>query len=357
MTRENFEKLYGEQLKLSEKKWMLMSPKANKENNLVVISGYKEIDFDYLYFFYKDEVWEMDLKLVRFYEQEFYITRELFQLCLNSKKNISYIPEGNDILYRGTGVKGQIIVALDYWAKKIKSVLDSVITIQVPKEVLETKSILENTAFTDIHVNKKTDIFEKFEEDAHKEVAAEIFKSSKTIEHLRFFLKDLGYHSSIIDYVCKSVKIERMCDGDDWNMSYLDVLIEDAKFEEDVQRKALKEASVLNSEEVNKENSKGARKNDSLKVSYSDLPPFALEQVAKAFNYGSRKYSKFNYREGMEYLRYYDACFRHLQEWIKGKDIDESGNTHLSHAVASLLMLMENINLSTGVDDRPKQID
>lgn len=362
MTKEQFEEKYGKQLKLSEKKWMLMSSRANKDNNLVIVSGYREIDFDYLYFIYKDEIWEMCLKGgIRMYEDELYTTRELFQLVLKNRKSIEYYPPGNKILYRTSGVNGQIIVALDYFATKIKSVLDPVITIQVPKEVWGPDEVV-----SDKHI----------------------------LEELKEFLKSQGYHKTIIDYVIKNTDVLFIKQGGEWDMGYLDALIENAKFNEisniipaeqdkkafdlsnaemkksfyaDVKRDYFKKGSDywddlknLNSKEFNEEVSKirtfdtGAIKNDRAKVSYSDLPPIALEQVAKAFNYGAEKYSKFNYMKGMEYLRYYDACFRHLQEWRKGNDMDESGNTHLSHAVASLLMLMENINLSTGTDNRPK---
>lgn len=74
--------------------------------------------------------------------------------------------------------------------------------------------------------------------------------------------------------------------------------------------------------------------------------------VAKTFNYGADKYSKFNYSHGIEHSRLYDACQRHLHAYMIGEDIDESGNHHLDHAIASLMMLRENIHLKVGLDDR-----
>lgn len=98
--------------------------------------------------------------------------------------------------------------------------------------------------------------------------------------------------------------------------------------------------------------SKETLKFDQGKVQYSDIPQLALESVAKVFNYGSKKYSKFNYCHGTEWLRYYDACQRHLSSWMKGEDIDESLNHHVDHAIASLMMLRENIHLNKGTDNR-----
>ena len=93
-------------------------------------------------------------------------------------------------------------------------------------------------------------------------------------------------------------------------------------------------------------------KHDTGKWRMSDLPQKTLVSVCGAFNYGEGKYGKFNYIHGTSWLRYYDACQRHLNSWMLGEDIDESGNHHLDHAIASLMMLRENIHLKRGLDDR-----
>lgn len=96
------------------------------------------------------------------------------------------------------------------------------------------------------------------------------------------------------------------------------------------------------------------KKNDSNKPRLSDLPQKALRIVTKAFNYGADKYGKFNYSGEIEALRLYDASQRHLYAWITGEDQDESGNSHLSHAIASLLMLEEGFINKTIIDNRNK---
>ncbi len=95
-------------------------------------------------------------------------------------------------------------------------------------------------------------------------------------------------------------------------------------------------------------------KNDGNKPQWSDLPQKALLSVVKAFNYGGQKYGKFNYSGNIEALRLYDACQRHLHSWMLSEDIDESGNSHLSHAIASLLMLEEAIINKVVIDNRNK---
>jgi len=97
-----------------------------------------------------------------------------------------------------------------------------------------------------------------------------------------------------------------------------------------------------------------AIKNDEGKICISDIPQHSLMSVAQVFNYGAKKYAKFNYSKGMEWLRYYDACQRHLNAWMIGEDVDESGCHHIDHAIASLMMLRENIHLNKGEDNRNK---
>ena len=91
---------------------------------------------------------------------------------------------------------------------------------------------------------------------------------------------------------------------------------------------------------------------DEGKPCMSDIPQLSLMSVAKVFNYGAKKYSKFNYSGGTDWLRYYDAAQRHMNAWMTGEDIDESSHNHIDHAIASLMMLRENMHLNTGVDNR-----
>ncbi len=96
------------------------------------------------------------------------------------------------------------------------------------------------------------------------------------------------------------------------------------------------------------------KKFDKEKPQFSDLPQKALLNVIKAFNYGANKYGKFNYSGSIEALRLVDAAHRHLYSFITGEDTDVSGNSHLSHAIASLLMLEEGIINKTVIDNRNK---
>jgi len=97
-----------------------------------------------------------------------------------------------------------------------------------------------------------------------------------------------------------------------------------------------------------------AKKNDTKKPRFSLIPQLALDEVVKGFELGADKYGVYNYSEGMEYTRYYDAAMRHGRSWLKGEDIDESGLHHLALFVCNGLMLLDNIITNKGIDNRNK---
>jgi hypothetical protein len=100
--------------------------------------------------------------------------------------------------------------------------------------------------------------------------------------------------------------------------------------------------------------SKGT-KSDSEKPQINLIPREALEGMAKAFMYGAGKYGRFNFKNGLEYTRLTDATMRHIIQFLDGEDIDvESGNSHISHALASLAMLAYMIENKPDFDNRWK---
>jgi hypothetical protein len=83
------------------------------------------------------------------------------------------------------------------------------------------------------------------------------------------------------------------------------------------------------------------------------LPHRAMWDAAKVMDYGARKYGTNNWKKGTDWSRYYDAAMRHLMAWRMGEDRDEeTGMSHLDHAVCCVLMLSELTKLSIGNDDR-----
>jgi hypothetical protein len=96
-------------------------------------------------------------------------------------------------------------------------------------------------------------------------------------------------------------------------------------------------------------------KYDQEKPDLSLLPRDFLDEVAKAMQYGERKYGRYNYRGGMSWHRIVAAAMRHITAWNDGEDTDkESGVSHLGHAGACILMLCVLVKNKKGEDTRCK---
>jgi hypothetical protein len=84
-------------------------------------------------------------------------------------------------------------------------------------------------------------------------------------------------------------------------------------------------------------------KHDSGKPLMGAVPPNALLAVARVLTFGAEKYGRDNWRkvENVE-TRYLDAALRHINAYQRGEAADpESGESHLTHAVCSLMFMLE----------------
>lgn len=108
--------------------------------------------------------------------------------------------------------------------------------------------------------------------------------------------------------------------------------------------------SATLSKETNPKDAVGTRK---VPMSCVPMPP--LTEVAVAMQEGARKYGRHNYRQaGIRASVYFDAAMRHLIAWWEGEDIDpDSGISHISKAVATLMVLRDGQMRSMCEDDRP----
>lgn len=113
--------------------------------------------------------------------------------------------------------------------------------------------------------------------------------------------------------------------------------------------------SLSNREQTDLEIEKAqeGKKNDAEKPDLSLLPKVFLDGTARAFMHGEKKYGRYNYRNGMAWHRLVGAALRHLSAFNNNEDIDsDSGNSHLSHAAASIAMLMVYVAEGLGKDTR-----
>jgi hypothetical protein len=86
------------------------------------------------------------------------------------------------------------------------------------------------------------------------------------------------------------------------------------------------------------------------------IPPGPLRAIARAFGYGSSKYSPRNWEKGYDWSLSFGALQRHLWAFWSGEDTDpESGLPHLAHAAFHSLALMEFMDVHKEFDDRPSK--
>lgn len=83
------------------------------------------------------------------------------------------------------------------------------------------------------------------------------------------------------------------------------------------------------------------------------MPVFA--EVGVGMLEGALKYGRHNYRSmGVRTSVYIDAAFRHIISYWEGEDIDpDSGISHISKAIASLMVLRDAEIRNKVYDDRP----
>ena len=100
-----------------------------------------------------------------------------------------------------------------------------------------------------------------------------------------------------------------------------------------------------------KEEPKGT-KHDTDKPDYSLLSFHALEELVKVLTFGAKKYSRDNWKAVPDFHhRYMAAALRHITAHARGEERDpETGCMHLSHAVATLMFLVED-RLTKGDDN------
>lgn len=99
----------------------------------------------------------------------------------------------------------------------------------------------------------------------------------------------------------------------------------------------------------------GARYNTG-KADLSLIPLSTLEDEARVWMYGEKKYARFNWMKGMEWSIPFACMMRHMAAWQRGEEIDpESGHTHLAHAMCNLRMLTLYAKTYPEGDDRPTQ--
>lgn len=112
------------------------------------------------------------------------------------------------------------------------------------------------------------------------------------------------------------------------------------------------------SESVRQHSSKDTNPKDAVgtkKPPMSVVSAPVLMELGTGMLEGALKYGRHNYRvSGVRASVYYDASMRHLMRYWEGEDIDpDSGLSHITKAIASLVVLRDAQINNKCVDDRP----
>ena len=91
------------------------------------------------------------------------------------------------------------------------------------------------------------------------------------------------------------------------------------------------------------------------KAPMSTVSAAVLMEVGVAMLEGASKYGRHNYRAaGVRASVYYDALMRHAMAWWEGEDLDpDSGMSHITKAIATLVVLRDAMIQDKFTDDRP----
>lgn len=96
-------------------------------------------------------------------------------------------------------------------------------------------------------------------------------------------------------------------------------------------------------------------KYDNGKLRYDLIPADSLEELAKVYTMGSKKYTDHNWRKGILYGRIFAALMRHAWSWFRGSDKDyESGLHPLAHVAWCCFTLINYTKTHPEFDDRIK---
>lgn len=100
-----------------------------------------------------------------------------------------------------------------------------------------------------------------------------------------------------------------------------------------------------------------AVRDDADKRDWSLMPWEAVEEINKVLEFGAKKYSSQNWRNGsgFSWTRVLSSLMRHTFAWARGEDLDkESGLSHLAHMGCNVLFLIyyNKYNARYNKDDR-----
>lgn len=100
---------------------------------------------------------------------------------------------------------------------------------------------------------------------------------------------------------------------------------------------------------------KGERENEG-KLKWSLVHKPSLEPMVQVLEFGSRKYSAHNWKQGLSITEILESLQRHVFAYESGEDIDpESGLSHIGHIQCNAMFLAYMAKFRPDLDDRYKE--
>ena len=87
------------------------------------------------------------------------------------------------------------------------------------------------------------------------------------------------------------------------------------------------------------------------------LARFPVEDVVRVLQAGDEQYGTHNWHgETFSRVQFAAKIIRHTLAWLRGEDADpDDGASHIAHAAADALIILEMERAGLGVDDRIKR--
>ena len=99
----------------------------------------------------------------------------------------------------------------------------------------------------------------------------------------------------------------------------------------------------------------GGRKFDSNKLRFDLIPVEPLQELARVYTIGAKKYGDRNWENGLSWSRLFAAMMRHAWKfWMGERNDPEDGQHHLSSVAWCAFALMEYEKTHKELDDRKR---
>jgi len=101
----------------------------------------------------------------------------------------------------------------------------------------------------------------------------------------------------------------------------------------------------------------GGAKQTAGKLPLELTPWLSVMEMVRVLEFGAQKYDAWNWSKGLKYMSCIASTMRHLLKFMAGEDLDEeSGLSHIAHAMCNCAFLLHFVRMGGGTDDRPKAL-